>query len=191
MDKSIEKLIELEYVYIQDTINQAIQDRYKLLNFYIGLLTANITVAVTILSFNNTNLPAIVLNGLAILFTLTSATGWVFLVMFVRLRQAWVESVVAMNKLKSYYRQIDSKSFNNTFLWNKDTVPTAYKPFSISFLISFLTSILSSGSLAISIYLIGIGRVEDQSLAILTMAVLLVNLLLQVLFYSYLLKNRK
>jgi hypothetical protein len=64
----------------------------------------------------------------------------------IRLRQAWFDSVHAMNTIKAYYIDREkSTEFEKAFKWRK--LPAGFKTDSVSFLLALQTAVLSGLSL--------------------------------------------
>lgn len=153
------ELLPLEFNYIKETTHQALEDRYKLLNFYIGLTATVGAVVVTAFSFVGNNIVDAVVISLAALLITMAVVGWVFIVMLIRLRQAWYESIVAMNKIKEYYLQQDKK-LKKALHWDSSTIPDPQRLWNIHFYSLLLIDIVSSFFLAA-----GVGMLLALSLA--------------------------
>jgi hypothetical protein len=143
------ELIDNEFNYAKDTSLQSQQDRLTLLNFYLVLYAAGVTIA---LGGNNALLPGIASSMHLLLFGLT-LISFIFVLKIVRLRQSWVESVIVMNKLKEYYLQARPE-LENFLLWKTKTIPAAHRLNTISFFSALLISILGSTSLGLGISLV-------------------------------------
>jgi hypothetical protein len=145
-------ILELEFHYIKETADQAIADRYTMLNFYIGICTAVGSVCVAIITSNQSEIARL---GLAGLCVLTSVVGGIFLAIMIRLRQAWHESIKALNKLKQYViSQSQIPALSQAFLWNTTTIPTRNKLWTIHFYSSLLVIMLSSVYLGVGVWLL-------------------------------------
>lgn len=176
MQPQLPNILDLEFNYIKDTAHQAIADRYTMLNFYIGICTAVGSVIVGVLASNQSQ---VALLGLAGLSLLTAIIGWIFLAIMFRLRQAWRESLIAMNRIKSFVleRQQETK---DAFLWSVDSVPRLNKAWTIHFYSSLIVIILNSVFLAISCLLVGTSAGSWLGLAAIVLAV---SLFLQITLY--------
>ena len=68
---------------------------------------------------------------LGFVFLFVTFFGISTLLQLTRLRQAWLESVQAMNKLKLYIQKAHNPALNEAFVWLD--APLAYKPGSVGF----------------------------------------------------------
>ncbi|HEX9075260.1 MAG TPA: hypothetical protein VF932_05750, partial [Anaerolineae bacterium] len=140
-DLKAEEILELEFEYARETAGQAQNDRTTIVNLYL-LLVGGVGSLVLglpqILSDNR--VPAttpISSNAYVLLFTLLGITGFFMLMKLVRLRQAWFESVRAMNQIKKFYLQ-RFPDLDGAFLWKAETIPAPGKPWTITFNLSVL-----------------------------------------------------
>lgn len=151
-DLTQEKLLELEFTYIQSTLTQITNDRYTLLNFYIALSTAVGGIGVSLLTFAKEVPAAITLFAIPLLNLLLFFVGIIFLAMQIRLRQAWYESVRAMNMIKNYYAE-EFPQVNSAILWNMKSLPRPHRLWNIHFFGVLLITIIDSVFLAVAIAL--------------------------------------
>lgn len=158
-DLKAEEILELEFEYARETAGQAQNDRTTIVNLYL-LLVGGVGSLVLglpqILSDNR--VPAttpISSNAYVLLFTLLGITGFFMLMKLVRLRQAWFESVRAMNQIKKFYLQ-RFPDLDGAFLWKAETIPAPGKPWTITFNLSVLVMLLDSTAMAIAIHMTGL-----------------------------------
>lgn len=144
----------MEFNYIKDNASQAIADRYMMLNFYIGICTAVGSVILGLLGMQSGDVPRAVLVGIALLGVTTAVIGWVFVLIMIRLRQAWRESVLALNNIKEHFIT-HNQELAEVFLWRNNSVPRATKLLTIHFYSTLLVIFLSSSFLAISMGFLG------------------------------------
>lgn len=149
MDLTQEKLLELEFNYIQGTLSQITNDRYTLLNFYIALSTAVGGIGVSLLTFAREIPAAVTLFAIPLLNLLIFFVGIIFVIMQVRLRQAWYESVRAMNTIKTYYMQ-EFPMLDSAIIWNMKSLPRPQRLWNIHFLGVLLIIIIDSVFLAVA-----------------------------------------
>jgi hypothetical protein len=149
-DISAGQILEREFEYVATTAHQANDDRHKLLSFYVGLATTAGTIAIGILSFSQNNYIRGLVPALSLLSFLLAVIGWIFLAMMIRLRQAWFESLLAMNKIKSFYIQKTNRELETAFLWDQDTLPRPERFWNIHFYATTLINFISSLALLIS-----------------------------------------
>jgi len=178
-----QKLLELEFGYIKDTAHQTIDDRYKFLNFYIGLTTLVATVSTGLLSFTGGNFPTNMRIGIGLLSLSLAIVGWVFLAMFIRLRQAWHESIVALNTIKNFYVSHAVISIKDAFAWDMNTIPKPHKMWNIHFYSSLLIILINSGFLGTGTVLLTSLAVDTLSAMVIGAALALFSLIFQTLIY--------
>jgi hypothetical protein len=179
MEKSsTDEFLGLEYGYIQDNIQQTVHDRYRMLSFYITIGTTIATVLLGILSLQNID-QELLRKGVGLISILMWLIGLVFLLIMIRLRQAWFQGIVALNKIKAFYLSEAQGKLDNVVDWQNSHMPRANKLWNIHFYSSFLVIAISSGFIALAIWVLNLG---DPWVA----AVIgIVNMLLQTVFYRY------
>src|SRR5438105_13976766 len=116
LDYHAETLLKLEYEYARETIEQAIEDRRKVVQFYLlltgGLGAAALAIAQldadrapSVSQLDSVIGPSAHMPGLvfALLFWLIGLAGFFTLLHLVRLRQAAHETMRSMNRIKELY----------------------------------------------------------------------------------------
>lgn len=187
MHNNSHNILDLEFNYAKDTAAQAINDRYTMLNFYVGLIAAVSAITTNFLLATAYSQSYLVLSPLLII---SGLVGWIFLAIMIRLRQACLSSLESMNTIKAAYAAADN-SLDSAFVWTNNTLPSAYKPWSIHYFSSLLISLLSSLSLATGIGFFFYGY-ERRGLALLASIVCFTgNLLLQAYIYRKALLGNK
>jgi len=169
----------MEFGYAKETASQAINDRYTMLNYYIGIVTAVGSISAGLISTQKGNNVFVASAGLLLI---TAIVGWVFLAIMLRLRQAWLSSLQTMNEVKSAYITSDS-DLAPALRWSNQTLPKAYKPWSIHYFSSLLIVALNSLCLALAfgLYLFSINR-RGMSVAI-SLGLFLFSTVLQLYIY--------
>ncbi len=149
-----DSIMVAELGYIARTAFQANEDRAKVTTVFI-LTVGTFLAALLSLQFDiSTSQPFLV--ALAILFTVLSIYAMVTLLQLVRLRQAWHESILAMNQIKRFYvEHIPGDSLSEAFAWSGKTIPPKFKPWSISFLLAVQVTMLGAASLASAVLILG------------------------------------
>lgn len=140
------KLLELEYGYIKTTIEQTIDDRYKLLSFYIGVGSTVATILVGILTFGSGDQTGSALFkelGIAALAIVMWMVGVLFTLMFVRLRQAWHSAVTSLNKIKAFMVANSQNDLGEAIRWTQDKLPALDKWWNIHFYSVVMINIVS------------------------------------------------
>jgi hypothetical protein len=179
MEKSsTDEFLSLEYGYIQDNIQQTVHDRYRMLSFYITIGTTIATVLLGILSLQNID-QELLRKGVGVISVLMWLIGLVFLLIMIRLRQAWFQGITALNKIKAFYLQKAGGSLDGVIDWQNSHMPKANKLWNIHFYSSFLVIAISSGFISLAIWVL---NVES---AVMAGVIGIANMLLQILFYRY------
>lgn len=168
-------LLQLEYQYAHDTALQAQQDRLTLLNLFLAIYTA-------VMAFALGGGSEIIGNNEAIKVSpfVMSIIGVIFVLQIARLRQAWIESLHAMTKVKEFYLNRDAK-IGDHLLWNLMTIPKPNRLNTISFFSALLIAILSALALSAGILLLN-GTVAAAAVSG------VIYLLVMVILYQVLLK---
>lgn len=123
-----------EYQYASGTASEAMRDRHQMINFYlvfVGVVTSGV---IAIVREESGSAQAL---GTVLLWLLCSV-GWLYFLKIIRLRQAWYESVLAMNQIKEFYIQnakgMSAEALRSAFRWRPTTLPASNKPWTLFFL---------------------------------------------------------
>ncbi|MBL8015309.1 MAG: hypothetical protein JNK26_03935 [Candidatus Doudnabacteria bacterium] len=182
-------LLDLEFGYIQMTINQTIEDRYRVLNFYIGIAATVASVLVGVISLQPESVNSTAKLGIGMLSGIMWLVGVIFTLMLIRLRQAWYSAVTSLNQLKSYMIAHSVTGIETAIRWQNDRLPAQNKLWSIHFYAALLVAIISSIFLAV-IAIIGLS--DTMSLGLRTVIALVLstaNVLGQVGLYYWMLRG--
>ncbi len=133
-------IIAAEYGYVAQTAFQANEDRARAWQYFF------VTFATLIAALLSTQVEGIDQRQLyltfVVIFALLAALGLITILQLVRLRQAWLESVQAMNQIKA--RLIaDDPTLAAYFRWTNATVPSPFKLRSFGFLQALSVALLS------------------------------------------------
>lgn len=133
-------IIAAEFGYIAQTAFQANEDRARAWQYFF------VTFATLIAAVLSTQVAASVRQQLyltfVVIFGLLSILGLITILQLARLRQAWLESVRAMNQIKE--RLItDDPALAAYFRWRNATIPEAFKWRSFGFLQAVSVALLS------------------------------------------------
>ena len=147
-------LLQSEFAYVAQSAFQANEDRARVTTFYLvnlGSFTAALYSSQQGSAIQSDT--AVLFAGL---FLVLSITGVLTILQLVRLREAWFESVAAMNQIKEYYRvHFPSLKLEQALRWQKNSIPAAYKPWSVSYLLVLQVALLSGVSLGAAVYYFG------------------------------------
>ena len=139
-DQLARDIIAAEFGYVAQTAFQANEDRARAWQYFF------VTFATLIAALLSAQVETAVRQQLyitfAIIFALLAVLGLITIVQLVRLRQAWLESVRAMNQIKE--RLIaDDPALADYFRWRNDTIPSPFKWRSFGFLQALSVALLS------------------------------------------------
>jgi hypothetical protein len=99
-----------EFEYAKDTASQAMEDRHKMVNYYLIIVGVLLNAVATLLTSSKEAEKLMMSENLiryavfSLLFTLF-ILGILYLLKLIRLRLAWFESALAMNQIKDYYKK--------------------------------------------------------------------------------------
>jgi hypothetical protein len=100
-----------------------------------------------------------------ILFAVLSLNAALTLLQLVRLRQAWYDSVQALNQIKSYYlEQAGELPLDRAFRWDQSTLPALFKPWSVSFLLAVQVTILGGAALGAMLVFVGLAALDNPNI---------------------------
>ncbi|MDX1413369.1 MAG: hypothetical protein R3293_04210 [Candidatus Promineifilaceae bacterium] len=148
-------ILSSEYDYISQSAFQANEDRARVSTYYI-VTFGTLVAAMFSLQVGSQEL-ANIHRALVVLFVTLTVFGLSTLLQLVRLRQAWMESIRALNQIKAFYlKQHQDMRLEAAFLWGPRTVPSAYKPWSIAFLLALQVALLGGVSLGAAVYFLSL-----------------------------------
>ena len=151
---SPDSLLQSEFAYVAQSAFQANEDRARVTTFYLVNLGSFAAALYSSQLANSVQADTAVLFGG--LFLVLSITGVLTILQLIRLRQAWFESVAAMNQIKEYYRaRFPALKLEQAFRWQKISTPAVFKPWSVSFLLVLQVALLSGVSLGAAVYYFG------------------------------------
>ena len=133
-------IIAAEYGYVAQTAFQANEDRARAWQYFF------VTFATLIAALLSTQVEGIDRRQLyltfVVIFALLAALGLITILQLVRLRQAWLESVRAMNQIKARL-VADDPALAAYFRWTNATIPPPFKLRSFGFLQALSVALLS------------------------------------------------
>jgi membrane protein YdbS with pleckstrin-like domain len=173
-----------EFEYAQSTAEQAQDDRTAILNLYLLLVGGVGSIIVGLGQSGAASLPRGVY---VIVFALLGVIGFFILFKLVRLRQAWYDSVRAMNQIKDFY--LDRfPDLAKAFRWRTQSIPPRGKIWTITFGLSILVMIIDSVAAGVAAYFADV-RLMNNEYAVSSFAFLLF-FLWQIWFYFFQLRER-
>jgi hypothetical protein len=148
-----QEFLAAEYNYIAQTAFQANEDRSRSSQFF--LITFGTFLAALFSSqYNNIDLKQLYLAFAAVFGTL-AFFGALTVLQITRLRQAWIESIRAMNFMKDALIS-ENPSLSKCFHWNTGSIPSALKIWSIGFLMSLQVSLISGFAIGTAVAFVGL-----------------------------------
>jgi hypothetical protein len=133
-------LLVAEFNYIANTAFQANEDRARVSQFFF------VTFGTFVAALFSSQLSGVDINqvykAFTLLFVLIGIFGGMTMVQLARLRLAWIESAYAMNQMKAAVIR-DNPNLEMYFRWKDDTIPPAYKPKSVGFILAVMVALLS------------------------------------------------
>ena len=148
-------LLQSEFNYIAQTAFQANEDRARVTTFYLVNLGGFAAALYSSQGTNSTQPGLYALFGG--LFLILSLTGMLTLLQLIRLRQAWFESIAAMNQIKTYYQdRFPGLKLEEALRWGQSNPPALHKPWSISYFLALQVAVMGGASLGASVYYFGL-----------------------------------
>ncbi len=145
--KALREMALHEYEYIRETMAQAMNDRHTLVNYF--LLTTGLVIAAIGAVYSDEGMrysPHKEQITIAICLIL-SIVAWLYVLKIVRLRQAWRESSVAMNRIKQFFlvnAGLTDEHESSPFLWKSKTIPRPGRKGNLYHLAVILISLIAA-----------------------------------------------
>lgn len=132
-----DEILVSEFGYITQTAFQTNEDRSRVLSFYMVTIGSLLGAILGVRSDGSSGV-YLAFGGL---FVLLSIFGILTLLQLVRLRQAWFEAAIAMNKIKDYYIS-QYKDLTKAITWRTNKEPARINFWSIGYLQALQVSLL-------------------------------------------------
>jgi drug/metabolite transporter (DMT)-like permease len=134
---------------------QANEDRARVSQFFF------VTFGTFIAALFSTHISGIDLRQLflsfGILFLLIALLGAMTMLQLTRLRLAWIESARAMNQIKDEAIKINP-NLTAYFRWTNETIPPAYKPRSVGWILAIMVALLSGLAIGSAVAFFSLSR---------------------------------
>jgi hypothetical protein len=150
------EMLKAEFEYARITASEAMNDRHTVVNFYLLLAGAILSVVLALLGTSGTKTAVDMAKvpddiqpylGTLLLWTFC-VVGLLYFLQSIRLRQAWHGSSKAMNRIKEFYithvAGFSPQEYSQAFRWRAHTLPKPHKTWNISFLSAALIALLNS-----------------------------------------------
>jgi len=152
------RLLLNEFNYIRETAAQAMNDRHTMVNYFIVITGAFLTIIGSRFFgasdiFADTKYISIIVGASIVI----NFVGWVYFMHLIRLRQAWCDSATAMNQIKEFFvvnGRVPDDIARSAFLWDLKTLPKAGKKSNVSYYSTMLISFVSSVVLVFASWLV-------------------------------------
>ena len=184
---SADIILEAEFQYIARTATQANEDRSKVATFYfvsVGSLIAAIFSAQLFETDHAGDTLQNIYLAFCVLFTFLTVLGYLTIAQLARLRTAWMDSIKAMNRIKTYYIENIGTDLGSAFLWTDEAAPKGYKPGSVANYLAYQVALLSGLIFASSIFFFQQGIRQTKCLWPFTISLGLLMLFLQLYAYK-------
>jgi ADP-ribose pyrophosphatase len=142
----LENMLLEEFNYASVTAYQAMEDRARLFNLYllvIGIFGSGLAAIYQLSDRLRTYTQPLT----AIALLVAGIAGVAFFLQLIRLRQAYLGSLKAMNTIKEYYIEHFKEALpepGKAFLWRLETMPTGDRPGSLSSVVTHTVALLGS-----------------------------------------------
>jgi hypothetical protein len=157
---SADSILKSEFTYAKETAFQAMEDRHKMVNYYLIIIGILINAVIGLfkegLRLSDDVQESIVFSLLFIAFVI----GVLYLLKLIRLRFAWLDSAQAMNEIKDYYdRNLSEYKLKETaFRWDYESLAKfkMNKANTLFFLSALLIIFIDSAALLAGMLFIGV-----------------------------------
>ncbi len=183
----LSKVLIKEFDYIRETAAQAMNDRHTMVNYFIIITGAFITIIGskffgTETAFADPKYLSIIIGASIII----NFIGWIYFMHIIRLRQAWCDSATAMNQIKEFYivnGRVPDDIARSAFLWDSKTIPRAGKKSNVSYYSAMLISFVSTVVLLFASWLLS-PAFKTATISLFTCFLGLYHFIFQMICYS-------
>lgn len=149
-----DSILIAEFTYASASAHEAVDDRARLFDRYL-LIFGGVFVsgATAIYQLNQAGANNFIQPLAIVAFFFMGALGFAFLRTFVRIRQAFVDSMMVMSRIKEYYIHYlrnEAPHLDLAFKWRLATVPEKDRRFTVSYLMAHTVATLDSVSFGLS-----------------------------------------
>ncbi len=143
----LEHMLLEEFNYAGQTAYQAMEDRARMFNLYLLLIGVLGSALGAVYQLGGHDVTKVAEPISIALLIVAGILGIVFFAQLIRLRQAYRESLIAMNTVKEYYieefrEQVPGSE--KAFRWRLRTIPTGERLGSVTFLVCYTVAFLGS-----------------------------------------------
>lgn len=164
----LESIMLAEFNYASATAYQALEDRGRMFNFYLGI-TGVLASGLGALYGFGSHVEQSQALALALLI-LAGFIGVIFFFKIVRIRQAFDDSLLTMNVIKEHYiKEFNGKvpAVEQIFRWRTASMPSGRRFGSLTFLVCFAITFIDSFALGLAAFVITELVTNDANTALL------------------------
>lgn len=183
----ISKLMIHEFDYIQGTADQAMNDRHTMINYFILITGAVISIIGSkFLNLDISTLTADKVTFLVVISFFLNIIGWIYFMHLIRLRQAWWSSAEAMNQIKEFFitnGRVPDDIARSAFLWDSRTIPRAGKKSNVFYYSTVLVAFVSSSVLLFASWMLSL-RTDSGGMTVFGCILVLYHFIFEIFCYS-------
>lgn len=138
-----DEILRAEFAYASETSLQANNDRAQVVNLFLVLVGGVGSIALALTQFAPGERVELPLAVYAIVFFIIGLLGLFTILKLVRLRQAWYDSVLTMNRIKDFYLA-HYPAMAPAFRWRTASIPRPELLGTITFNLSALVALIDS-----------------------------------------------
>ncbi len=145
-------ILEREFGYAMQTALQSSEDRARIFGYHLTVTGTLLAAAIAMATDTNIANQPEVAWVLALLFAILTLFGMLSMLQLAKLRMAWRDSVLTMNRIKEYYIRFNQNiKLEKAFRWRTETIPAANKPWTVAFMLALSVIVTSSVTTAAAI----------------------------------------
>ena len=145
-----DEILKQEFGYASASALQANADRTQIVNLYLLLVGGIGSVLAGLPALARGEGVAVPASGYAALLSALALLGLFTVLKLIKLRQAWYDSVLAMNRIKDFYLT-HFPELAPAFRWRSATIPAPGRAFTITFDLVALVALIDSTALGAAV----------------------------------------
>ncbi|KAA3643344.1 MAG: hypothetical protein DWQ07_22790 [Chloroflexi bacterium] len=183
-----QEVLAAELTYIGQTAFQANEDRQRVGQFFFISFGSFIAAILSLQIEENTISQQNIFFILGFVFLFVAIFGVITLLQLARLRQAWLESVAAMNTLKTFIIDANNKSIEGAFDWLKP--PGTYKKWSVGYFQAIEVSLVAGVAFGTSVAFFFLTFNESPDHFYVTLGAIIASVSISFLFHYFFYKGQ-
>lgn len=160
----LDELLAAEFDYIAQTAAQANEDRARVSSFYLIAVGSLVAALFGTQFFNEEFFTASAKIMFSGLFFLLTMLGISTIMQLARLRAAWYESMMAMNQMKDF-AIAQRPELAAAFRWKTSTLPSKYKPSSVSYYQAIEVSLIGGLVFTTAIFFLQLAFLPENAIS--------------------------